>query len=830
MADKNAIMKEAQKYLMRGQVDKAIAEWEKLPRDAHDGNTYNIIGDLYLKKGDKKNSVEFFHKSAFFFRQEGFSLKALALYKKLLNINPVDSEALNSLGQLSEEKGLTTDAIKYYLATADSLAKEGKKDSILDIYEKILSLSPANIPLRNKVAEIFFKEGLSTDAAREYIQVGRLYDEKGDSENAKAYYQKALGINPLNKEAILGIGNIFEKSGDIQRAVRHLKEASTLFPDDAEILFMYAEFTLRAGQTETARESLARIIELDPDNVKPRRLLGELYLKEGEREKAWGEFLPVIDEMIMEQKYEDAIKLLEPFKEIDPFETGKRLVSLFRQLGESDHVAEELISLGDAFRTKGMEDEAAAFYRDALELRPDDLSLQELIGELTKEPEPEMEPAKEPVTIHIREGEKTPEEIFIETDIFSRYGLLNEAIRLLEGLKVREPQNIDVHTRLKALYVDNADKESAVTECLILHELYRRTGDLGNSEKIIGEALDLYPEDPRLSERGFRPSLEEKATYDPSGAAEFAEGGTAGPNIEDYEEEIAEADFYSRQGLAQEAEKILSRLHSLFPDNGEIRERLDNLGQISEAAETQEMPDTFEIREEPAAETVFQELTPPGMTTSEIPSSDIITPEEEITEPAGKRPEKGEYEEFVFTDQDLVDAQEMPEPALDNDVLEIFHEFKKGLEKELGSEDSETHYNLGIAYKEMGLIDDAIKEFQTSRNDPKRLLQSSTMLGVCYMEKGLYSLAIDVLLKALKELPEKDESYWAISYDLAEAYEKNDNLREAMDLYTGVYGWNARFRGVSEKLTHIKTRLLKSGEAEKPDEKPRERKDRVSYL
>ncbi|MGE5300190.1 MAG: tetratricopeptide repeat protein, partial [Acidobacteriota bacterium] len=160
MADKTAIMKEAQKYLAKGQIDKAIAEWDKLIKDSPDGNTYNMVGDLYLRKGDRKSAIESYHQAAGYFRKEGFSLKALALYKKVLNISQADANALYALGELSEEKGLTTEATKYYLAAADSLSKEGKKDRLLDIYQKIVSLSPSNVPLRNKVAEIFLKEGL----------------------------------------------------------------------------------------------------------------------------------------------------------------------------------------------------------------------------------------------------------------------------------------------------------------------------------------------------------------------------------------------------------------------------------------------------------------------------------------------------------------------------------------------------------------------------------------------------------------------------------------------------------------------------------------------
>lgn len=811
MADKTLIIKEAQKFLSKGQIDKAIAEWEKLIKESPDGNTHNTIGDLYLKKGDRKSAIESFHKAAGFFRDEGFMLKALALFKKVLNLNPADIGALTALGQLSEEKGLATDAIKYYLAAADSLSKEGKKDRLLDIYQKIISLSPSNIPLRNKVAEIFLKEGLKTDAVREYVSIAGTYEEKGDLEKAREYFLKVLDLQPLNKEAVMGIGHLYEKTGDIREAIRHMQEATVLFHQDPEILSKYAELSSTGGRADEAKNYLGKIAEREPDNMEVRRLLAEIYLKEGSKEKAWAEYLPVIDDMIMREKHADTIRLVELFRDIDPLETGKRLISLHRHLGSADSVASELVHLGDALRERDLQEDALSCYREALEIRPDDMQVQEKIHALTvKTAVREEEVAAEgDVVLHLSGEEKTPAEIFGEVDIFARYGLLGEAMKLLEELKLREPRNIDVHARLKTLYGETSDKESMVTECLILAELYKRLGDSENSERALREAWEVSPEDPRLAERGFAP--QERKNSSAVAGEEWPEGA-GGIDISAYEEDIAEADFYAKQGLFPEAAAILERIHGLFPENAAIQEKLHNLNQSSQASETGESWTDAGQFEHPTEEETAEK-----------------GPAEEAVEgPAAPLPGKEEYEDFVITDQDLVEAEEMPEPALDDDVLEIFHEFKKGLEKELGEEDSETHYNLGIAYKEMGLIDDAIKEFQVSRNDPKKFISSSTMLGVCYVEKGLYSLAIDVLQKAIEGTKDKSESYWALKYDLADAHEKNNNLREALDIYTEVYGWNARFRKISEKMSRLKPPAAEASGPEK--EKPKARKDRVSYL
>jgi len=757
MSDKSAIIKEAQRYIARGQIDKAIAEWEKLAQEYPDGNAFNTVGDLYLKKGDQSDAISSFHRAATFFRQEGFALKALALYKKILNIYPGDSDALYYLGELNEAKGLTTDAIKYYLASADGLSKEGQKEKLFGIYEKILSLSPSNIPLRNRVAEIYTKEGLMAEAAKQYLHIARLCVEKADNEKAITFYGKVLDAEPLNREAILELSDLHEKAGDFDRAIELMKEAVGLFPQDTEIVLRCAETHIMAERFAEAMEYLRQVSEVEPANIKARRLLGDIYVKEGKKEKAWVEYLPVLDDMLLEENYNDAIVLLESFKEIDPIETRKRLASLHIQLEEHPQAVSELVSLGELFIGQERQKEALNCFREALKMSPDDYTLRDRLVELEKELSME--------TIS-PEAEKTVEEAIAEADIYLRYGIYENAKNLLETYKEKEPENIDLHLKLRSIYVDTDDKEQAVSECLVLSDLYKKAGDTASSEQILKEAFGINPEDPRLAGGPAVPP------------AEVAAAVPEGTVPEDYTEEIAEAEFYWRQGLLDEARAILERLHSLFPEDAEINRRLSSLGLISEGEEKIEKIE--EIEE-------VQELVP---------------------------------------ESEIVESQEIAEPALEGDVMEIFNEFKKGLEKELEEEDYETHYNLGIAYKEMGLIDDAIREFQSSLKDPKRFVHSADMLGVCYLEKGLYPLAIEVLKTAMEKMEDRGESYWAMKYELAEAYEKNGNVKESLDLNMQVYGWNSKFRNVSDKIDQLKASVAESGE----QKKVKGRKDRVSYL
>src|SRR4030067_2981624 len=126
--DKAAITTAARKFLAKGQIDLAIAEWKKLLGESNEGNVYNIIGDLYLKKNSKKEAVEAFTKAADIFRKDGFAHKAIALYKKILNLSPSEVDALIALAELNEEKGLTGNAIENFLAAAEIYKKENKTD------------------------------------------------------------------------------------------------------------------------------------------------------------------------------------------------------------------------------------------------------------------------------------------------------------------------------------------------------------------------------------------------------------------------------------------------------------------------------------------------------------------------------------------------------------------------------------------------------------------------------------------------------------------------------------------------------------------------------
>lgn len=806
MIDKASIIKEAQKYLEKGQVDKAIAEWEKLAAAYPEGSVYNYIGDLYIKKGNKQSAVAAYHKASAIFRNEGFALKALALFKKILNLNPADADALYALGELSEEKNISTDAIRYYLAAAEIYSKENRKNDLLKAYERILHLAPSNIPMRVKISELFSREGFVSEAAKEYLQIGRLYEAKGELRWAGDYFRKAMEIQPNNKGALIAMSQFTEKSGDFAQALNYIKVAIERAGEDGELRLRQAHLLSAMGEFVEAINCLSEALRNSPSNIEIEKSLAGIYLKAGHADRAVGHYKSVVDNMIAAEKFDEALKVLKEVREIDPLEFGRKLVYLYRQSSNEAAASEELLGLSDIYEQRGMTEDAIECLKEASLLRPDNLELMEKIGALERKaalpdetmaagPElPGEEPAgKEPVfeppdsermsgepafppwqvfgqpqpEIQI---EKTEEEAETEVEIFLRYGLYEEARKLLEAMKVKSPQNVEVHGKLKALYLELNDVEQAVTECLILAEIARRAGDEGGRQAFINEAFDINPSDPRLAGR--------QAAEPPAPESAPAR------NIGDYAEELTEAQFYEKQGFLNEARDIYAKLSGLFPEDEDLSGSLRELKERIEARDGE-----------------FGPIVP-------------------SPPPPDEQPE-GE-EELVLPDIPSVDAQDVKEPPLESDVLEIFEEFKKGLEKQVEAEDSETHYNLGIAYKEMGLIDDAINSFQMAQHDPRLFVQSTSMLGICYMEKGLYPLAVDAFQSALIKTAPGEEASLGLKYELACAFEKNGSLKEALGLFTEVYGWNSRFREVAESLDRLKKAVEVAA--------PKVKKSRVSYI
>src|SRR5512135_1881825 len=205
--DRNAVIKEAQKLAGKGQFDKAIAEWRKLVKeDPNDANVFNTIGDLCLKKNAKGEAVDAYKRAADILAEDGFTSKAIALYKKVLNIDPSKIEVHLALGDMNAEKGLTGNALENYKQVADYYTHNKDTINALSIYQKMADLNPSNIAFRLKLGDMYAKEGMKTEAVGAYLEAAEVHMSKDAFTDARQVFEKVLALDPNNKKVYHKVG------------------------------------------------------------------------------------------------------------------------------------------------------------------------------------------------------------------------------------------------------------------------------------------------------------------------------------------------------------------------------------------------------------------------------------------------------------------------------------------------------------------------------------------------------------------------------------------------------------------------------------------------
>ena len=120
--DKAKSVRAAEKYLAQGKIPAAIQEYERIVGfDPADFNALNTLGDLYSRVENKSDAVACFRRVAEHYREQGFTLKAVAMYKKLTRFTPEDQQTALALASLYEQQGLMVDARQHYLIAAEAL-------------------------------------------------------------------------------------------------------------------------------------------------------------------------------------------------------------------------------------------------------------------------------------------------------------------------------------------------------------------------------------------------------------------------------------------------------------------------------------------------------------------------------------------------------------------------------------------------------------------------------------------------------------------------------------------------------------------------------------
>lgn len=225
------VVQTAEKYVSRGKIEPAIREYRKLLADnPNDINTLNRIGDLYARIQRIDEAVDFFTQIAEQYSTEGFFVKAIAIYKKIIKLDPTRLEVYEKLAELYHKQGLVNEARTQYQVLADYYQKHDNAASAIAIYQKMADLEPNNPSYHVKLAEIYQRQQLIEKAMSEYRVIAEMMLAHNRSQDAAQVYERALDIDSTNVGFIQDALTRLRASGNTAAAAHFLSIAAERNP------------------------------------------------------------------------------------------------------------------------------------------------------------------------------------------------------------------------------------------------------------------------------------------------------------------------------------------------------------------------------------------------------------------------------------------------------------------------------------------------------------------------------------------------------------------------------------------------------------------------
>lgn len=855
--DRTKVLEAAQKHLAKGNYDKAIAEYRKIVQtDPSDVRTWLKIGDLYTRKGSRSEAIETYARVAAFYGEQGFFSKGLAVYKQILKLDPSRLDIQLKLAEMYEMLDLVGDALSTYEHVAAQYARGGDINAAIGTLQKMTELDPDNIPVRIKCAEALSKAGKAKEAAEEFEAGAALLKAQGRMDDYIKVAERLLYHRAGDVGTARELSELYLQRNDPKRALSKLQLCFKADPKDIPTLELLAEAFNQLGQlpktisvykevarihqeanrAEARAKTLKRILELDPGDREARQALAGYA--ETPQSAVRRDIQPPASAVVGGSADDDDEPEIEEIDDLEEIEDSEIVYEL-----DDDEDGEEIV-----YELEDDDDEEPDIEIAVSSAPPPPADPQ---------PAPERIPSQPSVPPDVQR-EAQIARLLTECDVFMRYGLKAKVAEQLHAVLEIDPNHVEARERLKDLYIAEGRTDEAVLQLMALADVLA-TDQSAASKLYLRQALELDPNNTEASARldrmpaSIAPPPAEPATADdipagmfdedpddvffvdeeaepdtmaledqteaglpdhtvmdaspymeppprqavpppattsgvivppPSGALELDPLAPMSPEEFEHvplrpstpgqvmaetsqrlsmppgevEEILEEAEFFIAQGLMEEARASLADALTSFPDHPLISEKLSEVQMLSDNAQLASSRSSAEIDLDQSFELAEKLAEDFGEIEDTQAGSDVL------------------------------------------DVEEVFAQFKAGVEAQVGVEDTETHFDLGIAYKEMGLLDDAISEFKLCLSNPQRLCISETMIGLCHIEKGETSQAIGHFKKGLYAEQKTDREELGLYFELGRAYEVLGDPKEALYYYQKVAKREPDFRDVAARI------------------------------
>ena len=828
--------KVADAYAGNGFMVKAIAMYKKMAKISPNAVDCMLkLAEMYGQQGLFSDARAQYTSVAELHLRNGDSEAAAGVYRKVLELDPENAAMQQRLADLYRRAGRNAEAADIYVMAAQSLHCRKNLPQAMEAVEKVLSFEPhhaAAVLLRAKIATdsgqpatamqaLQSLPGLDqrADALHELL---RAANAAGDLGEAHAAALKLLRVHN-DPAGLLESAAAMVNAGEAERALKLVREhvEAIATPAAGELAAFLNESLAKAKGSVTALETIC-----------------ELYRMIGERGSSHEA------SELLAHAYADCGRLAEAreiyhhLAQAEPENPThhQNYARLAAELGEADP---QVVKLAP-------EEEAVV---------PEQL------------PDHEVSVPQQ----YLSQIEEAIESALTDSDLFQSYNAMPRAIAPLEAVLVRAPEDIRLNQRLAALYVrveryadaaarfavlrqvfEREHLESEAAQCAEMEQKYHARAEMQpSSDQNVAEdaaenAAPAPAEAPRLelaaaAEPAQPTASEWEQMLQPTGA-QASEPETAVPTNDvaaHLAEVLEEARFYMQQGMHREAQAALERCRQLAPEDPAVVALGDELGLPTVDAQAPEKLPLMAYSEEPQqpamapeihaevpAEPVNREIAaeaaPAQVVASSVSTENPVVEaplaasaeQVEIAAPAAaSSPSAPSVAEQVAAAASFdmgwhIDAAPAKTEKEDFSMDGIFNEFRAEVEKS-DSNDLESRYNLGVALKDMGLLDEAIGELQQVCTAVERgahfaeAVQAYTWLAHCLVERGVPQAAFKWYQKAL-QLPGLDpEAITAIHYELAQAYERAGIKDNALQHFMEAYGNNIDYRDVAERIHEL---------------------------
>ncbi|MEP6865052.1 MAG: tetratricopeptide repeat protein, partial [Deltaproteobacteria bacterium] len=514
-------MDAARKFVDKGQIDKAVKEYLRIVNeDPKDVRVWLKIGDLYAKKGAKQEATDTYLKVARFYDEQGFFLKAVAVYKQILKLDPRLVDVILKLAELYRRLGLMSDAMQHYESVAAHFHREGNTKDALDTVKKLVDLDPENIATRIKLAELYSKENLLEEAATQFTHACEQLRRQGRQDDFVKVAERLLWHKPDNHALNRELAGLYLRRNDPRRALQKLQACFKADPRDVETLGLLAIAFSALDQKSKTVSVLKELARIHLEN-KSRDKAGEVYRKILEIVPTDQDALTFVGANPAPAR---AVAPPPPQPRANtPLPAAVRAATSdakFAAEGGKFSLTSDMPAIPQSARMTGsmpLVDEQSLSGVDFALPEYDDADFSA-----------DMEPPPDPRT-RSAAGERHAEEIskiLAETDVYVKYGLHQKAVDHLRRVFTLDTENVEAHERLKDILISQGREQEAEVELLTLAELIAPS-DPDRAEMYLQELLAMNGTHTGAFELARRFRLRVARMSSASAEVEYSGGGVA---------------------------------------------------------------------------------------------------------------------------------------------------------------------------------------------------------------------------------------------------------------------------------------------------------------